>query len=115
MSIDTFRESMASYRASAEVEAKSLKDSYLVLDRLHGLYESFDEDERALANEVICEWAQSGDEGLRFDALALIDNYGIVSAVPVLRKLIDSLKMSNAPSAPYDLKKVNRVVARLTD
>lgn len=115
MNIDTFRERMASYRATVEAEAKTLKDSYLALDRLHALYESFDEDERALADELISEWAQSDDEGLRFDALALIDDYGIVSALPALKKLVENLETSNAPSAPYDLKKVNRIVARLAD
>lgn len=114
MNLDDFRQSMASYRASVDVEAKALKDSYLALDKLRALYESFDESERALADDVISEWALSEDEGLRFDGLALIDDLGIVKAVPTLRELIDRLKSSNAPSAPYDLKKVNRIIAGLT-
>lgn len=114
MNLDEFRQSMASYLASVNAEAKTLKDSYLALDKLRTLYESFDEDEQALADEVISEWALSEDEGLRFDALALIDDLGIVKAVPTLRKLIDRLKLSNAPSAPYDSKKVNRIIAGLT-
>ena len=113
MNIDVFRQKMASYRAIVDAEAKTLKDSYLALDRLHTLYENFDEDEQTLADEVISEWALSEDEGLRFDALALIDDFGIVNAVPTLRKLIDHLKSSSTPSAPYDLKKVNRIIARL--
>ena len=100
MNLDEFRQSMALYRASVDAEAKALKDSYLVLDKLRTLYEKFDEDERALADEVISEWALSEDEGLRFDALALIDDLRIVKAVPTLKKLIDHLKSSSAPSAP---------------
>ena len=114
MNVDAFRQKMESYRASVDAEAKALNDSYLALDRLHTLYESFDDIERKQADEVISEWALSEDEGLRFDALALIDDFGIVDAVPTLRKLIDILKLSNAPSAPYDLKKVNRIIAGLT-
>lgn len=114
MNLDEFRQSMASYRASVDAEAQRLKDSYLVLDKLRALYESFDAAERTLADEVISEWALSEDEGLRFDALALIDDLGIVKALPTLKKLIDRLKSSSTPSAPYDLKKVKRIIDRLT-
>lgn len=113
MNLEEFRQSMISYRASVDAEAKAFKDSYLALDKLRALYQRFDEAERALADEVICEWVLSEDEGLRFDALALIDDLRIVKSMPTLRKLIEHLKLSSAPSAPYDLKKVNRIINKL--
>ena len=113
MNPDEFRQRMVSYRTLVDIEAKTLKDSCLALDKLRTLYINFDKNERVAADGVITEWALSEDEGLRFDALALIDDLGIVKAIPVLRKLINHLKSSNAPSAPYDLEKVSRIIDRL--
>ena len=85
---------------SSDTETKQLKDCYLVIESLSDIHKNLDDADRALADEVISEWALSEDERLRFDALALIDDLRIVKAVPTLRSLIDHLKLSNAPSAP---------------
>ncbi len=89
------------------------KDSYLALDRLHSLYRKLDDDERAMAEIVLSEWALSEDEGLRFDALAMIKDFRIAAALPMLRKLADRLFLSKEPGAPYELKKVNRIISAL--
>jgi hypothetical protein len=73
---------MESYRRSADEEAQSLKDSYLALDRLHAVYRKFDAEEKAMAGQVLSEWALSGDENVRFDAVALIDDFKVASAAP---------------------------------
>src|SRR5262245_8950257 len=113
MTLDEFRKEMEAYRDSVEQEATSLKDSYLALDRLHGLYRKFDVQERAMANQVLIEWALSEDENLRFDALALIDDFRIAKAMPALRALAGRLASSRAPGAPYELQKVDRILRDL--
>ena len=113
MTLDEFRLEMTSYRRSADDDAKSLKDPYVTLEKLRALYGKFDDVERRMADQVLSEWALSEDEGLRFDALALIDDLKIDTAVPVLHKLATRLSSSKAPSAPYDLKKVHRIIAGL--
>jgi cysteinyl-tRNA synthetase len=113
VTLDEFRRQMESYRQSADEEAISLKDSYLALDRLHALYRKFDADEREMADQVLAEWAISEDERVRFDALALIDDFKITRAMTALRQLASRLASSSAVSAPYELKKVNRIIEDL--
>jgi hypothetical protein len=113
MTLSELRIDMASYRRAADEEARSLKDSYLVLDRLHTLYEKLNTEERMMANEVLAEWALLDDERVRFDALALIDDFKISSAVPALRALSDRLASSSTVGAPFELHKVDRILRDL--
>jgi hypothetical protein len=62
---------------------------------------------------VLAEWLSTGHEGLRFDAMALIREHKIASALPALRALAASLEVSSLPSAPYDWTQVNRTIARV--
>jgi len=110
MNFREFRQEMESYRRSVDEEARTLKDSYLALDKLHALYEKFDSEERAMADRVLAEWALSDDEGLRFDALALIDDFKVKTAAHTLRTLASRLATSIAPGAPYELQKVDRIL-----
>lgn len=112
MKLDEFRRQME-YRRAVDEEAASMKDSYVSLDRLHALYRKFDSEEQKMADQVLAEWALSDDEKLRFDALALIDDFKVASTVPALRQLANRLASSDAPSAPYELKKVNRIIEDL--
>jgi uncharacterized protein HemX len=113
MTLNEFRQRMDSYRSSAEKEGRSLKDSYLTLERLHELYDRFNQNEQLMADEVIAQWALSDDETLRFDALALIDDFRIVSATTTLQTLVNRLSSSSAPGAPYEREKVERLLAKL--
>ena len=113
MTLDEFRVEMASYRRSADDDAKSLKDPYVTLEKLRGLYEKFDDGERRMADQVLIEWALSEDEELRFDGLALIDELKIATAVAALYELATRLASSTEVSAPYELKKVHRIIAGL--
>lgn len=110
MTPDEFRYEMVLYRQSADDEAKALKNSYFVHERLSALYGKFDEAERQMADEVLGEWALSEDERVRFDALALIDELKIKSAIPALQRLAARLADSTMPGAPYELKKVTRII-----
>jgi len=111
MTYEEFSDEMASYRRDADGDAYARKDSQLVLDRLRSLYLTFDASERAMANRVLAEWTLSADEGMRFDALALIDEFKVRDAIPALNELGQRLGTSKAPSAPYELEKVKRIVA----
>ena len=68
-----------------------------------------------MADQVLAEWALSDDEAVRFDALALIDEFKITNAAPALRKLKSRLASSSEPGAPYELQKVYRIIAGLCD
>jgi cysteinyl-tRNA synthetase len=113
MTLDEFRLEMASYRRAADDDAKSLKDPQIALEKLRALYRKFDDAERQMADQVLSEWASSDSEGLRFDALALIDEMKIDMAIPALHELAARLTSSTEPSAPYELKKVQRIIAGL--
>jgi hypothetical protein len=114
MTYEEFRQQMESYRREADADASARKDSQLVLDRLHALYRKFDTSEQTMANRVLAEWALSDDEGMRFDALALIDEFKIRQAIPALNELAQRLGESKAPGAPYELEKTKRIVADLS-
>jgi len=110
MNLEKFREEMELYWRAIDEEAKELKESYLALDRLRARYQMFDSVDRSMADQVLAEWVLSDDEGMRFDALALVDEFKIVSATPALRKLRRRLTSSSAPGAPYELQKVDRIL-----
>ena len=114
MNLDEFRREMATYRHAVDREAQALKDPYHALDLLRTLYEKFDTEERAMADQVIAEWALSEDENTRFDARVLIGEFKIRSALLALEKLVMRLAASKAVGAPNELELVNRLIADLT-
>ena len=113
MNLSEFRLEMRNYWQAVDTEAKSFKDSDLVREKLHALYEKFDASERQMADEIISEWVSSENEALRFDALVLVDDFKIVVAIPTLRDLASRLASSEAPEAPYELKKVTRILGSI--
>ena len=113
MRLEQFRNQMSEYRRVVDAEAKSRKDSYLALERLGQLYQGLRDEERALANVVLGEWAVSDDENLRFDALALIGDFENRAAVPALETLATQLATSVTPSAPFELQKVKKILSEL--
>ena len=114
MTLDEFRFEMVSYWHSVDDEAKSLKNPHIVLEKLRILYVKFDGAERLMADKVLSEWVLSEDEEMRFDALGLIDDLKIETAAPALHELTTRLTTSDAPNAPYELKKVLRIISILT-
>lgn len=115
MTLDEFRHQLEMYRQTVNDEADSQKDSYLALARLHNLFQEFDSEERAMADQVLAEWALSNDENVRFDVLSLIDKFHVVTARSALETLASRLAVSIAPGAPYELEKVNRILRDLTE
>jgi hypothetical protein len=114
MTLHEFRDKVDRFWASADREAREQKDSYLALDRLHSVYRRLDAGERELADQVLAEWLLSDDEARRFDAIALIREFGIVAAVPNLRRLSKKLMQNKDPGAPFEREKVEDLLAELS-
>jgi hypothetical protein len=104
---------MEAVRAAGEEEANRRRDPYIVLDKLSSLYQAYGPEEQRAADRVIADWALSEDEGLRFDALWLIRQFQIRSAVPALRRLSDRLRGESVPGAPYEHQKLSRLLKDL--
>jgi hypothetical protein len=114
MNIESFRLRMNGFWHDVDLEAATLKGSYLALEMLHGFYAKLDHSEKNLANIVLSEWLLSGSESKRFDALALIGEFSIISTMPALDELARMLSRNDSPSAPFDLAKVNRLIEKLS-
>lgn len=84
-----------------------------MLEALNAHYRSLGSADRLHAQAVLVEWVLANDEKLRFDALAIIDEFKVVAAVPALLTLANRLKASATPAAPYELEKVRRIIARV--
>lgn len=107
------RRQLESLRASSENEGRLQKDAQLPLERLRVAFAAIPDDERLNADAVIVEWLASDDENLRFDAIALIDEFRIVAAVPGLDRLRRRLSTSHSPGAPFEVQKIERVLREL--
>lgn len=94
-------------------EAEERKDSPSAVFALEKWYISLRDEDRQAADDVLIEWALSNNDKKRFDALALINRFVIVGAVPALRRLAERLEEATLPSSPYDWAKVNRIIGRL--
>jgi hypothetical protein len=114
MELDEFRRQMESYRQQADNEATRLKEPFTVRKRMLQLYDRLDMRERLMADQVLSEWALSDDEAARFDALGLIKDLKIGTAAPSLRQLAQRLAKEQSPGAPFELEKVERIIAEIT-
>ncbi|HVZ52944.1 MAG TPA: hypothetical protein VG986_13320 [Pseudolabrys sp.] len=97
MTAKEFQKELNAYRQHVLREATACKDPYLALERLHGLYERSNAQERAQADIVFAEWALSDDYVVRAYALNLIHDLRIASAADSLRTL--EIRLSSATGA----------------
>ena len=98
-------------RLDAAAVAENLSEAATYdLSRAYG---ALTPDERRVVDGVIAEWAKSDDEKKRFDALALIREHRIASALPAVDELAARLSTSKEPDAPYELAKIRRLKAHL--
>lgn len=114
MTLERVRQQLESLRSSAEYEGHLQKEAEPPLHRMRAAYAVMAADERPSADAVIVEWLASDDENLRFDAIALIDEFRIVAAGAGLRRLRTRLLSSVSPGAPFEVEKVDRVLRGLT-
>jgi hypothetical protein len=99
--------------ADADRRSREVKDSQSALIELFAHYRALSPGDRLVVNDLLAELAESSEESVRFDVLALISEFGITSALPALRRLADMLEHSDDPGALYEWAKVNRMIARL--
>jgi hypothetical protein len=76
-------------------------------------YRSIDDEDRRVVDEALASWVLGGDERRRFDALALIDEFRIRSALPALEEDLARLANAAGPSVPTDRAKLQRIIADL--
>jgi hypothetical protein len=107
------REAWRRFREDASARALANKQSNDTLTALFGRYRALSDSERAVIDELLAEQLASLDETDRFDALAVIREFRITSAMPQLRVLAEWLEAQSGPGAPYEWAKVNRLIANL--
>jgi hypothetical protein len=109
------REAWRNLRERLHAETQGTKDPQEAVLELSSRYRVLTPEEKREVNEVLGEWALSGDEDLRFDALALISDHKIALALPALYRLAERLEGAAGPAAPYEWAKLNRTIGRLTE
>ena len=99
----------ADTNAAASAAEESPRATFALVAEIRGLAP----EDRVLADEVIGEWVLSTDESKRFDALAVVAEFAILSAIPRLRELEGRLANMSSPGAPFEAEKVRRILAGL--
>lgn len=115
MTYEEFRQGMNGYRQGLIEEAMMAKEMNLVWMNLENLYHRYDEDERKLADRVICEWLQSDDSSVRGDAEYLINRCHIRTAKDGLEKLVNHLTniVSSSVVVRHELEKVYSILEKI--
>lgn len=96
-----------------EREASALSEGNLATVLGKAWYRTLDSTERSLADQVLGDWVLQGTSGQQFDALALIREFRIRSAEPVLHQLAAKLDRTPGPAAKDLGEKVQRVIDTL--
>ena len=91
-------------------ERVAAKDSPGVVRILSDAYRGLSDADRPNVDAVLVDALSTGDEGHRFDALALIHTFRIRSALPGLHDLSKRLGAQSGPSARYELAKVKGLI-----
>lgn len=115
MTASSARTRWEALRERLDIDARASKMSQAVVIGLSRRYRALDESERSEVDGVLAEWVLSEDEGERFDAMAVITDHKIKNAVPALRELGERLEASDAPGAPFEWAKVNRILGKLRE
>jgi hypothetical protein len=95
--LEEIRDSMTDVWDSAQREADEFKDPWIVPKRLSDLYRGFGREDRELADHVLVDWAIAPDSTRRFDALLLIGQERILTAIPALSIL--RTRLNESPDA----------------
>jgi len=113
MTSEVIRLNWTALRNRLDAQGQATKVPQAAIVELSRRYLDLDPDARGVVDELISEWVLSDDENLRFDALALISDHRIEIALPALENLLVRLNGSTNPGAPYEQKKVRRIITRL--
>lgn len=94
-------------------EAIDEKASQGALFALFEAYRQLDTVDRAVVDRWMGGQALLGEEVDRFDAIAMIREFRVMSALAGLHRLEDRLADSDSPGAPFERVKVGRLIAYL--
>ena len=100
--------------ARLDAEAMAAKQSQEATVRLTSFYGRLDAGDREVVDEVLAEWVVSGDDRRRFDALALICEFEIRSAVPALRTRLESVPEESGGPLTDERERLERLVVALS-
>ena len=76
-------------------------------------YRALEPGERTIVDQTVIEWLAARDEGVRWDALAIIGEFGLIAALPQLEELRLRLASATGPGAPFERDRVDRLIRRL--
>jgi hypothetical protein len=102
VNLDEFRREMDEYWSRIDREFMEKKESHGAVMELMKLYRRLDPGEQSMAKQVIIEWLRSTESRKQFDALALVDEFRIVDALPTLRELETEAEARTDHEAAYD-------------
>ena len=84
------------------------------LDGLFRAYERLDPGRRKVVDALLTDWILSDDGDLRYDALELVQEFRIRSALPALGELVERLRGAESPRVRDELPTVERAITSLT-
>jgi hypothetical protein len=102
-------------RERIDREARERRDSQSALFELFDLYDRLAGEDQKQIDQLMADWVVSDEEDLRFDALALIREKRITTAIPALQTLLVMLLGSRTASAPYEADKVRSIIKSLRE
>jgi hypothetical protein len=76
-------------------------------------YRRLQQADRHIVNGIISQQVLSEDESIRFDAVALVEQFRITCGVDRLRELMARLEKDDSSGAPFEWAKVNRAIGNL--
>lgn len=115
MSEEELREAWLRFRHEAVIDAIGSKQVTDALLELFRAYENLSADERPIIDQLLIAQLGSGLSSARFDALALIRTFRILSAVDALGLLERHLAREKGPSARDERAVVKHLLNELSD
>jgi hypothetical protein len=114
MNLSEFRKAMQTYWLELAIEADHAKAHEIATHQFGVWYGALPPEERLLADKVLAEWVLQSDESTRQgDALFLLHQYKIRSALPAVERLSEALRPIEGPEAFYLRKKLLRLIDEL--
>lgn len=115
MNRDEVRSAWVKDHEQASSRALTNKRTEDVFLALFARYRGLSDPDREVVDDLLVEEAGSSDENVRCDALAVIREFRIDSALQALRILADRLETMDTPGAPYEWAEVNQLIGLLVE
>jgi hypothetical protein len=113
MTYASIRDYWIAYRKRSDEDNVASKGSQFVVLDLYKLYRTLSADERHEIDKLLEEQLGSDDATVRFDSVAVIQEFRITSAVPGLHDLVARLKDIDGPQARHEMEKAQSLISDL--